>query len=123
MQPPKPSMVCAHGGDTSGGAPTSTLAAFQAAADAGLPCIEASSSDGSHTCPSQRLEHICCQRFSLDGLCYRSPHRWMRRRQPTGNSLCFTCGSCASCCPASRQPRCEVCGWRENERGGATAAL
>ena len=44
-----PPLVCAHGGDGSGGAPPKTLEAFQAALDAGVPGVEvdvAATSDG-----------------------------------------------------------------------------
>lgn len=44
-----PPLVCAHGGDTSGGAPANSLEAFQAALQRGVPCLEvdvARTSDG-----------------------------------------------------------------------------
>lgn len=44
-----PPLVCAHGGDSSDGAPPNTLEAFQAALQQGVPCLEvdvARTSDG-----------------------------------------------------------------------------
>lgn len=45
----EPPLVCAHGGDSSGGAPVNTLEAFEAALQQGVPCLEvdvARTSDG-----------------------------------------------------------------------------
>ncbi|PRW33921.1 glycerophosphodiester phosphodiesterase GDPD4 isoform X1 [Chlorella sorokiniana] len=45
----EPPLVCAHGGDSSDGAPRNTLEAFQAALQQGVPCLEvdvARTSDG-----------------------------------------------------------------------------
>lgn len=55
QQLPEPPMVCAHGGDTSGGAPTGTLAAFQAAVATGPPCIEVSRFAGVQHVPARAM--------------------------------------------------------------------